>query len=264
MPRGHHFSVADVQALVLEHGATPLFDTYKNRVPLRFRCAAPGCTQEGHIRIDQLRNMTPDRSLFCVACQKQWFASQRRIPIEQVRAEFAQQGAELLSTVYTGLGDSLRFRCATPGCTKEHSVIYRNFRSGFNARLLCQDCIDQNRPRGPEHPLWDQSLTTEHRLRTQKRPAAPIKQWYRSVLAVHDYTCVISGQRGRGLAAHHLYNYADYPNLAFDISNGVCVSRALHREFHSIYGRKHNTLDQFLEFARTKGSNYVPTRHPIL
>jgi hypothetical protein len=74
------------------------------------------------------------------------------------------------------------------------------------------------------------------------------ERWAIQVLKQANFTCVISGVRGKALSAHHLYNRADYPDRRFDISNGVAILRELHLKFHRQYGRKNNTPEQFMEF----------------
>jgi len=62
------------------------------------------------------------------------------------------------------------------------------------------------------------------------------------------FTCQVSGKKGGNLNAHHLYSFTDYPELRFEVSNGVTLSKKIHDEFHRIYGKKHNTAEQFFEF----------------
>lgn len=45
----------------------------------------------------------------------------------------------------------------------------------------------------------------------------------------------------------------NYPNLRFLIDNGITMSKQIHDEFHSIYGKKHNNLEQLLSFMEVKG-----------
>lgn len=64
------------------------------------------------------------------------------------------------------------------------------------------------------------------------------------------YTCQVTGEKGGVLNAHHLYSFTDYPELRFDPSNGVTLSKKAHDKFHLMYGKKHNTADQFFEFLK--------------
>lgn len=62
------------------------------------------------------------------------------------------------------------------------------------------------------------------------------------------YSCCVSGQKGGNLVVHHLYSFSDYPEIRFLVDNGVTMSKEKHNEFHSIYGKRHNNLTQFIEF----------------
>ena len=62
--------------------------------------------------------------------------------------------------------------------------------------------------------------------------------------------------KGAKLSAHHLYNWADYPEHRRDISNGITICRDHHIKFHSkqYYGKKNNTPDQYFEYASNFGA----------
>jgi hypothetical protein len=66
---------------------------------------------------------------------------------------------------------------------------------------------------------------------------AQITRWYREVIIAANYTCVLTGQVGGALAAHHIRWYSRHPELRTELSNGVCVHRDLHELFHSLVGR---------------------------
>lgn len=78
-----------------------------------------------------------------------------------------------------------------------------------------------------------------------------MKKWARKVLRAANYTCAVTGQKGGDLSAHHLYNRAHHPEMALDPDNGVCISAAVHKDFHQKYGYGHNTPAQFLEYLAT-------------
>lgn len=79
------------------------------------------------------------------------------------------------------------------------------------------------------------------------------RQWRKLVFNRDLYTCQCCGDKnGNGhevyLEAHHIYNYKDFPDKRFDVNNGTTLCRRCHTLFHSIYGKKNNTKQQFDEF----------------
>lgn len=257
MPRGHALTFDQVATEFRERQAEPLFDSYAPRTMLAYRCA---CGNEHQVRSDAYRFRTV---LLCQPCSKLQFSETRTLPVEKIAEEFAAKGAVLDSSSWKGFKKPVRFQCSTPGCSNWHSVKYGNFKHGNNSELRCSECcFKYSYLRGSDNPNYDFSLTDEHRQRTQRRPSS-IRTWYRRVLENHQFTCVISGQKGGSLSAHHLYNLANYPHLALDLENGVCLTRELHLEFHRLYGRKQTTAEQFSEFAATFGIAYqVPNLVP--
>jgi len=54
------------------------------------------------------------------------------------------------------------------------------------------------------------------------------REWHKEVLKKADYTCAICGKKGGRLQAHHIKGFADYPELRFDVSNGMCTCKPCH------------------------------------
>lgn len=86
--------------------------------------------------------------------------------------------------------------------------------------------------RGTEHPRWRADLTEEDRDRRRDNRH---KEWSRDVLERDGYRCAICSARGT-LHAHHLYGYKAYPELRYELSNGVALCGTCHREFHKAMG----------------------------
>ena len=100
------------------------------------------------------------------------------------------------------------------------------------------------------HPNWNPNITNEERL--DDRKYFEYTEWRNNVFIRDNYTCVITGERGTHIVAHHLYSYDKNINLRTDIQNGVTISVELHKEFHKKYGYGNNTLEQFKEFYKEK------------
>lgn len=58
------------------------------------------------------------------------------------------------------------------------------------------------------------------------------KDWRKSVFEKNHYTCVLCGQVGGKLNAHHIKPYAKHKSLRFDIKNGITLCEKCHRKIH--------------------------------
>ena len=115
------------------------------------------------------------------------------------------------------------------------------------------------RQRGIPLDEFDGFSTTEQHM---ARNNTYYKEWVRKVFDRDNYTCQCCGKRGSNLNAHHLYNFSDYPDLRYDINNGITLCEACHlikypNSFHSLYGEKNNTPEQIQEFIQ----NYKNTKN---
>ena len=109
---------------------------------------------------------------------------------------------------------------------------------------------------GELHPNWDPELTDEDRNATRLYPE--YREWRASVYKRDRYTCQKCGDGiGAKLAAHHIDGYKENEELRTELSNGVTLCSECHNKFHSIYGRGHNTSQQFAEFMENDWSDNI-------
>jgi len=92
---------------------------------------------------------------------------------------------------------------------------------------------------------WKGGITPEN---TKIRRSIEYRLWRESVFARDNWTCQKTGVKGGDLGCHHIKNFSDHPELRFAIDNGITLSKAAHKGFHSIYGTKNNTRDQLEEY----------------
>jgi len=89
--------------------------------------------------------------------------------------------------------------------------------------------------------------TSENRkLRSSKK----FSIWRRHVFKKDNWTCQKCGKRGGRLHPHHIYNFADYADLRFEIDNGITLCKKCHRSFHKIYGKRNTTRVQLERFLK--------------
>ncbi|WP_373561663.1 HNH endonuclease [Bacillus sp. AFS073361] len=71
--------------------------------------------------------------------------------------------------------------------------------------------------------------------------------WRKEVYEKDSYTCQhCLDKTGGNLVAHHLYSWNRYPNLRFDVNNGITLCKDCHKDFHKHYGYGDNTEEQFV------------------
>ena len=102
--------------------------------------------------------------------------------------------------------------------------------------------------RGKKSYLWQGGITKEnYRIRN----TIEFRLWRESVFARDNFTCKKCGLVGAYLHAHHINNFADYPELRTSISNGITFCKNCHNKFHKIYGKKHTNGHQLLKFLES-------------
>jgi hypothetical protein len=79
-------------------------------------------------------------------------------------------------------------------------------------------------------------LDKERRESAEGRRSAEYKQWRRSVFERDNYTCRTCGKRGVCINAHHIKSYAHFPDLRYDVSNGITLCVQCHKAIHKSRG----------------------------
>lgn len=102
-----------------------------------------------------------------------------------------------------------------------------------------------NSLRGEKGNGWKGGI---YKTNNDARRSGEYKYWQKECLIRDNFTCQKTGISGGYLVVHHINNFADFPELRFDINNGITLSKQVHKEFHKKYGVKNNTRDQLLEF----------------
>lgn len=98
-------------------------------------------------------------------------------------------------------------------------------------------------------PLW----IGDSDYKRAERATFEYNSWRKEVYERDNYTCqkckmkrISSSQPS--LNAHHIYNFSSNEKLRTELSNGITLCEKCHNEFHSIYGKKNNNLEQLNEF----------------
>lgn len=84
---------------------------------------------------------------------------------------------------------------------------------------------------GPNAAHWKGGITKPNKL---ARTSAAFVAWREAVFSRDDWTCQECGQRGGRLHAHHIKRFSKYPELRYDVYNGITLCRECHFELHRI------------------------------
>lgn len=107
---------------------------------------------------------------------------------------------------------------------------------------------------GEESPVWKGGVAVER----NERATYDYLNWRNKVFHRDNYTCQCCGNRSHRnnpvkLNSHHIYNWKDYPELRYELSNGIKLCDKCHFKFHSLYGKSFNNDVQLNEFLLNKG-----------
>jgi 5-methylcytosine-specific restriction endonuclease McrA len=99
--------------------------------------------------------------------------------------------------------------------------------------------------KGEKHWNWQGGKSSKSE-RIRKSIDADL--WRGAVFSRDNYTCQKCEDKGGKLNAHHIMNFAQYPELRFAIDNGITLCKKCHQKFHKKYGIKNNNEEQMDSF----------------
>jgi predicted restriction endonuclease len=87
--------------------------------------------------------------------------------------------------------------------------------------------------RGSDNLNWKGGVTPEN---VMARRSFEYREWRRGVFERDNYTCQHCGdKKGGNLHPHHIKHFSDFPELRYDVANGVTLCKLCHEVVH---GRK--------------------------
>lgn len=97
--------------------------------------------------------------------------------------------------------------------------------------------LDDNRKKrhwGKSHWNWKGGISNENHV---IRNSARYKNWRSSVVKRDKFVCRKCGQHTKILHAHHVKKFSEFPELRFDVENGVTLCKKCHDAVHSKGGK---------------------------
>lgn len=193
--------------------------------------------------------------------------------IEECKELFKEVGYELLEDAYINNETHMRYLCPKHG---EKEITLAHFLSGER----CKECYYENN-RGENNYMWNGGINEiNNHLR------GLLNDWRKESFKRYNYKCCITGINNNNLQIHHSYPFRNivqdiFDELKLDIRSKVCdyskdelnkieclflekhkqklgfpLTKELHAEFHSVYGTRASTEEDFYEFLKIKQDKY--------
>ena len=204
---------------------------------------------------------------WCKSCSNKGF----KYSTKYIKEMLKDEEIELLND-YNGIRSYAKCNCLV--CNNKWET---SFNALINNNSRCPKC-DDIKKRGENNPHWKGGVTN-----LQEYIRNYIQPWRVDSYKKFNRCCDISGKRMNKNVIHHHYNFSDILKetlsilkletkvnmgdysqdeiesikdkcleLHYKYGLGICLTEALHKEFHSIYGIKNNTIEQYLEFKQNK------------
>jgi len=183
----------------------------------------------------------------CYHCGREKVAEAKwKYTLEFWQEKFDERGYKLLSKTYEGTSSKVDYVCEKHP-EETQSIKISNF---YFLGQGCSFCWEERRPRGENHPSWKGTTPEYERIRKSKEYLA----WKVAVFRRDKHTCQCCGSRkGDKLRAHHINSFVSYPDLRFEVSNGITLCENCHENkipgsLHHTYGCHNVTESQLNEY----------------
>ena len=133
---------------------------------------------------------------------------------------------KLLSKEYIGAHSKLEILHESCG------DVFQMSWASFNQGNRCPECWFKNN-RGENHSSWNPNLTDKERENDRNCPEN--YKWRKAVLAHDDDTCKKCGIT-KNLEAHHILPWRLFPELRFEVENGITLCEFCHKRYHFVWG----------------------------
>lgn len=203
-----------------------------------------------NVSIASLENLESDNCTQCI--REKQSKIKTKSSIDEVKKICEEKDYELLTDSIDNCDSKILYIC------NKHRDYGIQSTSLYGLRHSVHNCRMCWMPKKENHWHWNGGTASD---RDYIKHTIAYKKWVHEVFERDDYTCQCCGLRGVQLEAHHIYNFADYPDLRMELSNGItlchnCHSITVPGSFHSIYTQFHNTPEQLNEYIKCHRDNY--------
>lgn len=118
--------------------------------------------------------------------------------------------------------------------TRECPTCHSLFEAKSSEDIYCSwECYNKNRnmPKGEKHWNWQGGIS----VLNDKRDSVKYKEWRKAVYERDNYRCVKCGSKTK-LNAHHKKSWKHYPELRYNIDNGITLCEKCHIKLHQEKG----------------------------
>jgi len=206
------------------------------------------CEDKNH-PVSQISWNNFQKGVRCRLCSFEISRKKQALSFNDVKFEIEQFGdITLLSTEYVNSGSKLEVKCSLGHITYRSLDDIRDSRKNQTITKGCIFCFKDYK--GSDHHLYKSHLTEEER--NSDRNFNPLlKVWRLDVYERDGFTCRKCGDNiGGNLIAHHILPYALYPELRFDVDNGLTLCKRCHIRYHKVWGKgegcNHKTMKTHL------------------
>lgn len=140
-----------------------------------------------------------------------------------------------------------RWKGGLPKCINCNNLLKTNIKSVKR----CWEChLIYNR--GSNHYSWKGGKTSEN---IRIRNSIKYKNWRQLVFERDGYICQLCHQVGGKLNIHHIRKFSKYPELRFDLNNGICLCKNCH--FTKVNGYEILYEELFYNIIKKKIENII-------
>lgn len=174
----------------------------------------------------------------CLTCRKEFFVDPHRINYN--RGKFCSK--HCLAKRNYGHQSAPKKQLFCIICDKPfYEYISNLIRESNRGKCCSKECrvkYTQQRISGKNSYLWKGGITPINRLQRYQMKA---RNWSKAIKVRDNFTCQICrirSHKGLGkhlrLESHHIKNWADYPKLRYEFSNGITLCRDCHDKLKEV------------------------------